>query len=200
MTSGKRPSRRTLLGGFLAATGLAGTGIAAKLLPTTGSDDGSLSARERTAPGSQVAIETTFFLDQYTVHTAGAAAERHRGDQSLLRGTLITSAGERAGELFASAVTMPGPVDDRSARTPRMETQNLHLSDGIIVAMGTVFAQADIPNIYTVVGGTGRYAGARGTYQFDDNPLVARPEGRATIVLNLTIEPVDATGSVRRQL
>ena len=199
MTSSKRPSRRTLLGGILAATGLAGTGIAAKLISPVG-NDGSSPGEEQVLPGSRLAVSRTRFLDKYTVHTAGSPAERHKGDQSLLRGTLITTAGERAGELFASAVTMPGPIDEHSARTPRMETQNLHLGDGTILAMGTVFAQADIPNIYTVVGGTGSYAGARGTCQFDDNPLVARPEGRSTIVLNLTIEPADATGSVRSHL
>jgi hypothetical protein len=54
--------------------------------------------------------------------------------------------------------------------------------------MGTVFGQSDIPNVYTVIGGTGSYAGTRGTYQFDENPNVARPDGRARISLALTIE------------
>ena len=199
MTSSKKPSRRALLGGFLAATGLAGTGLAARFVPLT-PGDGSSADREPGTPGTRAVHSATYFLDQYTVHGAGTAGERHKGDQSLLRGTLITAAGDRAGELFASAVTMPGPVDQDSARTPRMETQNIHLSDGTILAMGTVFARADIPNIYTVVGGTGRYAGATGTYRFDDNPLVARRDGRATIILDLTIEPVGATGSDRSLL
>lgn len=199
MTSSKRPSRRALLGGFLAATGLAGTGLAAKLVPLAEGDRSSRDA-EAATPGTRAVLSTTYFLDQYTVHGGGTATERRKGDQSLLRGTLITATGERVGELFASAVTMPGPIDGLAARTARMETQDLHLNDGTILAMGTVFARADIPNIYTVVGGTGRYAGAAGTFRFDHNPLVARPDGRATIALDLTIEPVAATGSDRSLL
>ena len=198
MTSSKRPSRRTLLGGLLAAAGLAGTGFATKLVPSE--DSGNSNLPEAKSPGGTRFVSSTYFVDQYTLHTPGRGPERHKGDQSLLRGTLLTADGERAGELFASAVTMPGPIDDRAGRTPRMETQNLNLNDGTIVAIGTVFAQADIPNIYTVVGGTGSYTGARGTYQFDHNPLVARPEGRAAIVLNLAIEPAVSPGSHGRQL
>jgi hypothetical protein len=95
---------------------------------------------------------------------------------------------------------MPGPLDDDSLRTPRMETQNLHLKDGTILAMGTVFAQTDVPNIYTVVGGTGAYAGARGTYRFDDNPLVARSDGKGVITLDVSIDDAAVVRSDGRLL
>ena len=197
MTASKPRSRRTLLGAVLAATGLAGTGIAAKLVPGAGagpSDPGS----DRRAASRR--LSASFFVDHYTLHTSRRGPQREKGDQTLLRGTLLTSAGERVGEVFASAVTMPGPATDGFARTARMETQNIHLADGTVTAMGTVFSQVDIPNVYTVVGGTGLYAGARGTCQFNHNPVVAHPDGRATLVLDLVLEPVNDAGSAGGQL
>ena len=164
------------------ATGLAGTGLAAKFgIPLLA--DGDPDASE---PESPSLAASTLYLDRYTLHSNGRGPERHKGDQSLLRGTLTTDDGARAGELFATAITMPGPIDGDSPRTPRMELQTLQLTDGTIMAMGTVFAQSDIPNVYTVVGGTGRYLGTRGSYRFDENPAVARPDGRSSIVFDLS--------------
>jgi hypothetical protein len=68
-----------------------------------------------------------------------------------------------------------------------METQVLRLEDGTITAVGVVFAAVDVANVYTIVGGTGRYAGARGSYSFDNNPNVARPQGRAAINFNAQV-------------
>ena len=65
--------------------------------------------------------------------------------------------------------------------------QHLVLPDGTLIGTGTAFAQADRPNLYTIVGGSGRYTGARGSYQFDNDPSVARPEGRATITFDVTV-------------
>lgn len=166
--------------GMLAATGVAGTGIVSKLLPSSG--DEPLAVRDSPATPS-VALKP-LYLDRYTSFSSGA--DRRSGDQSLIRGTLRGDDGEIAGELFASSVTMPGPAAEGLPKTARMEFQNLHLADGTIAAMGTVFAQADIPNIYTIFGGTGRYATMRGTYRFDEHPGVARPLGQATIVFDVT--------------
>jgi len=130
---------------------------------------------------------TALYLDAYKLHTAGRApgAQRQKGDQTLLRGALLTGDGERIGELFASALTMPGPVDGDGPLTPRLEIQSFQLRDGTLMGMGTAFAQADVPNRYTIVGGSGRYAGLRGTYTFDNNPNVARADGRARLTFEL---------------
>lgn len=171
-----RSSRRSLIGAALAATGLAGTGFASRL--------GASPAE--TASEDNVTIPT-LHLDHYAVHTGerGRGAQRKKGDQTVLRGTLSTASGEPVGEVFASALTMPGPVEPGAPQTARLEIQNFHLTDGTIVGMGTAFAQADVPNVYTIVGGSGRYAGVRGAYTFVDNPSVASPEGQATITFNV---------------
>ncbi len=167
--------------GMLGATGVAGAGLVSKFLPS-GGDEGPEQVRDSsTTPFDAI---KPLFLDRYTAFSGGAS--RKTGDQSLLRGTLRGDDGAIAGELFASAVTMPGPAAEGLPKTARMEFQNLHLADGTIAAMGTVFAQGDLPNIYTIFGGTGRYAGVRGTYRFDDNPGVARPAGQATIVFDVS--------------
>lgn len=179
MAANSRP-RRSILMGMLAATGLAGTGLVAKFVPSDGEDTSAVKEVPEALP---VGI-APLFLDRYTAFSGGA--NRKSGDQSLLRGTLRDDTGEVAGELFASSVTMPGPATEGMPKTARMEFQNLHLADGTIAAMGTVFAQADLPNVYTIFGGTGRYAALRGTYRFDENPGVARPLGQATIVFDVS--------------
>lgn len=173
MAFGRRSSRRSVLGGALAVTGLAGSGVAAGRVVDRGA-----------APGASAAVPMpALFLEHYTVSTAnrGRGAQRKQGDQTLLRGTLTTEEGRRVGEIFVSSLTMPGPVHADSPHTPRMEIHNLWLHDGSILAMGTAFAQADVPNVYTIVGGSGRYADVRGAYRFDNNPSVANPSGRAAI-------------------
>lgn len=167
MESTRRPTRRSLFGAALAATG---AGIVARF------GDAAAAATPAMPP---------LYLDRYATATGDKRGQRHRGDQTVLRGALRTADGDDAGEIFASALTMPGPVSDDAPRTARMEIHNLHLRDGTLIAMGTTFARDDVANVYTVIGGTGRYATARGAYTFDDNPNVARPEGTATITFDL---------------
>lgn len=183
MTERKRRSRRSLLGGALAIAGLVGSGLATKLQLADGPES---ETAVRTPGGGKSVAPRHLYLDRYTLHSSGSGLERRKGDQTLLRGTLLSDDGEKVGELFASAITMPGPVDDDSPHTPRMEMQTLQLRDGTILAMGTVFAQDNIPNIYTVIGGTGNYARLRGSYTFDDNPNVARPVGRSALHFDMT--------------
>lgn len=184
METTKRPSRRSLLRAAIAFTGVAGTGLAAKLAPFGGSD-GSTTLRSTDGEPNTVA-SATLYLDRYTMHTGGGL-ERQKGDQTLLRGTLLSGGGDSVGELFSSAITMPGPVEPDAPRSPRLEIQNFQLADGNILGMGTTFSNPDISNVYTVFGGSGRYSGARGSYTFDDNPSVAKPDGQATVNFDLVV-------------
>jgi len=178
-----RPSRRSVLTTVLAATGLAGSGVASKL-GTDGSGSGSSPADDDEAVGVP-----TLYLDHYSMHTGDRSrgAQRKQGDQTVLRGTLTTADGDRFGEVFASALTMPGPVEHDTPQTSRLEIQNFQLRDGTILGMGTAFAQIDVPNVYTIIGGSGRYAGVRGGYTFDHNPSVATPEEQAAIRFDLVV-------------
>lgn len=178
-----RPSRRSMLATVLAATGFAGSGYAAKL----GAADSGSPAPPAGDDGD-VGLPT-LYLDRYSMRTGDRSrgVQRERGDQTVLRGTLTTEAGDRFGEVFASALTMPGPIDPDTPQTSRLEIQNFQLHDGTILGMGTTFAQVDVPNVYTVIGGSGRYAGARGGYTFDHNPSVAAPEGQAAIRFDLVV-------------
>lgn len=180
MTTNHGTSRRSVLGAAFAAVGVAGTGLAAKLGHAADSD----SATEQDPDPPTV---PTLFLDRYALHVgaSGRGSQRAKGDQTLLRGTLVDASGTRVGEVFASAVTMPGAADVESRGTSRMEVQHLELADGAIVATGIAFAHSDVPNVYTVVGGSGRYVGVRGSYTFDHDPTVTRPVGTASITFDL---------------
>jgi hypothetical protein len=187
MASILRASRRSVLGTALAAAGIAGSGLAAKLGGRA--DDAPVGSDEDVVTAVRASPLPTLYLDRYAVHTSDRVrgAQRKKGDQTLLRGTLTNDVGERVGEVFASALTMPGPLDAGAPHTPRLEIQNFHLADGTILGMGTTFAQADLPNVYTIIGGSGRYAGVRGGYTFDHNPSVASPEQRAAIRFDVVV-------------
>lgn len=188
MGSGAQTSRRSAIGTALAAVGLAGTGAIAKLGFGRGDSNNGYSESEAATPAAAAApVMPTLYLSDYLTHTEGrsSGSQRKKGDQTLLRGMLKNEAGEQVGEVFASSITMPGPVAPGAPATPRMELQNLQLADGTIMAMGTVFAQDDIANTYTIIGGSGAYAAVRGGYTFDHNPSVASPSGQATITFSL---------------
>lgn len=186
-------SRRSFLRrAAVATTGLAGSIVALRFGVFTGGEPeaapNTAAVADRAAPGGvESPILTALYLDGYKLHTAGrgAGAQREKGDQTLLRGALTAPDGSPAGELFASALTMPGPVIPDAPQTSRLEMQNLQLRDGTLIGMGAVYAQDDLPNRYTIIGGSGRYAGLRGTYLFENNPSVARAEGRARLTFEL---------------
>ena len=84
---------------------------------------------------------------------------RRRGDPLTLQGELLDRpGGRRVGELHAAAFTLRGPG---GAGPSELELHTLVLEDGTLVGSGTGDAGG---GAYAILGGTGRYAGARGSY------------------------------------
>jgi hypothetical protein len=103
------------------------------------------------------------------------------GDRLLLVAELFGSDGTRAGDLFGAGFALRGPGEPPGPE--RLELHTFELLEGAIVGTGTVGLRE---GTFAILGGTGRYAGARGTY------LVRRPEPEAAsgtdaeLVLSLT--------------
>ena len=85
------------------------------------------------------------------------AGERLTGHAELLDAPL----GRHVGELHAAAFTLHGPGEPRVGDAERMELQTFVLEEGTLVGTGAAGA---LGGEFAVLGGTGRYAGARGTY------------------------------------
>ena len=107
--------------------------------------------------------------------TAPRRRQASRGDRATLVAELYDARGQRAGELFGAAFALRSPGEP--AGRERLELHTFELAEGTIVGSGTAGLGE---GTFAVLGGTGRYAGARGTYR------ISRPDGEpAEVVVSL---------------
>jgi hypothetical protein len=70
--------------------------------------------------------------------------------------------GIKVGEFFSTLFAVGSPFGSTQASTTGLEYHSFNLHDGTILGLGTGVAGAE--SVFAIVGGTGRYGGARGTY------------------------------------
>ncbi len=150
--------RRTLLQRGLAAL----AGGAALVI-------GARPARAETAPPpSPQRFDGTLRMYARKRPLAGPPAGQqisHRTDGRLLgSGELLDGpAGARIGEFYTNCFCLDTPFGPQSAGS-NLEFQVLQLQDGTLFGLGAGSVNHDATKVHAVVGGTGRYAGARGSY------------------------------------
>jgi len=84
----------------------------------------------------------------------------HDGERISVRGDLSARpGGEAVGEFFAAAFALGGAA--HPAQSERLELHTFKLKDGALFGTGTAGQRE---GAFAIVGGTGRYAGAQGTY------------------------------------
>lgn len=166
-------SRRSLLGrglvGLAAAVGLgAGAGVTAT----------------RTAGGAEQSSRTIRLDGRgWTLTTPGKRfGERlSPGDRSTVHGQLVD--GDRVvGSFLGSRVaapSAPGGIDADAA----LELHTFTLEHGTILGMGSALPGAAV---FSIVGGSGAYANARGSYTAEQHARELGGDGSATFVLTLT--------------
>lgn len=152
---------------LLAIAGLAGLGAAgagAKLAPTSEPSAVVLYGRNwRTSRGRLGELPT-------------------EGERISVRGELIDDKhGLRVGEFFAAGFAIGGGA--HPAHGERLELHTFKLRDGTIIGSGTA---GQLEGVFAILGGTGRYAGARGTYVARQRHQDFGGDGSAEFVLNLT--------------
>ena len=164
------PARRGLLArGALLVAGAIGVGAAAK---------------GGAPPAIEPARTTVLNLSGRAWHLV--ATDRRRGelpqpgDRMSMFGELFDKKGERVGEFYSACFCMPAPGGGQVAN---VELHNLTLPGGTLSAMGTAMAG---PNVFTIVGGTGRYQGATGSYVAEQRPFELGGDGTADFALTLT--------------
>ena len=84
-----------------------------------------------------------------------------KGDAYSVYGELLDASGVKVGDFVASCTATDSPFELTGQGQGSMDTQTLNLREGSIIGMG---AGTGATRAYAIVGGTGRYAGARGSY------------------------------------
>lgn len=104
------------------------------------------------------------------------------GDRISVRGDLIDGVqGVSVGEFYAAAFAIGG--GSHPAHGERLELHTFKLREGTIIGSGTA---GQLDGVFAILGGTGRYAGARGTYVARQRHRDFGGDGSAEFVLSLT--------------
>lgn len=109
------------------------------------------------------------------------------GVRLLIRGDLYDarSGGTKVGEFFATAHRL-GTMGKAAPQAPgSLEQHTFVLADGSLVGSGIASAAADSEGEFAILGGTGRYTGARGSYRAQQSHRELGGTGTAAFVLTL---------------
>jgi hypothetical protein len=175
-------SRRQMLKSSVAlAAGALGIGAASKAI---GARAGSDPPQARPQPGGR--LPKSLELVGRNVHAVSDGRRLGQspasGDRTALSGEIVDSKGAALGDFFISSTTFAATWDARSA--PVVETHTFRLPDGTIHGMGT--AADDGESVFAIVGGTGRYLGARGSYVARHMPIELGGDGSAAFTMTFT--------------
>jgi hypothetical protein len=190
----RQSARRKLLGGGAAlVTGALGLGFLGKRFgpteprPMLAAD----SQRTVTAP-SGAPFELRLYGRNWHLQGEGPRARwtrPERGQRQLIFGELLdgptSSAGVKVGEFYATCTCVNAPFGAGPLAAAFVEHHTLNLGEGTLTAMGT--SQGEESTL-AIVGGTGRYTGARGSYVARQLPVELGGDGTAELVVTITVD------------
>jgi len=102
------------------------------------------------------------------------------GERSAVFGQLLNGPdGEKLGEFYASSFEFGTPFGNSEVSAGAMETHQFNFLDGSIIGMGTLSDHHGSQSVHAIIGGTGRYAGATGTYTARQRPVEMGGDGTA---------------------
>jgi hypothetical protein len=106
-----------------------------------------------------------------------------KGDSYSVYGELLTSPdGDKCGEFYAACLAIDSPFQLTGEGIGSLEIHTLVLAEGSIVAMG---AGGGMERSFAIVGGTGKYTGARGSYTASQDTYGLGGRGSAAFKLKL---------------
>lgn len=177
--------REALKRGLLLIGAAAGVGTAGKVVA------GADKAAAPTQGGGRRAEQLTLHGRQWHVSSTGLRPGElpDRGHRLLGQGELVDRpGGTKVGEFFATSfgIDSPGRAGPDGAATLELHTFNL--AGGSIIGTGTARAALDADDVFAIVGGTGRYVGARGSYVARQQPQEFGGDGTAEFTLTVITE------------
>ncbi|MGH9278259.1 MAG: hypothetical protein ACRD12_09140, partial [Acidimicrobiales bacterium] len=112
-----------------------------------------------------------------------------RGHRLLGQGEHVDAPdGVRVGEFYATAFGLDSAGRAGPDGQATLELHTFNLDGGSIIGTGTARAALDATDTFAIVGGTGRYVGARGSYTAVQQPHELGGDGTATFTLTLITE------------
>ena len=105
----------------------------------------------------------------------------------LARGDIMDkpSRGRKVGEFFATYYRLNAPGKVAAHEPGSLELHTFLLPDGTLVGSGVATAATDSEGHFAIIGGTGRYQGARGSYLARQSHEDFGGDGTATFTLTL---------------
>ena len=140
----------------LRAAGISGFGLATSWGVAAGDGTAAAAAPSSARDSARTAIPADFSLE--VVNLAAVGNRRRAGDSFVVTGSI---AGRAAGEFFAQA-TVVTRRDLLTESTGSLQTHTFVLPEGTIVGTGAL--RHDGTGTFAVVGGTGRFHAATGSY------------------------------------
>jgi hypothetical protein len=108
-----------------------------------------------------------------------------RGDRLVASGDLhATPDGDKVGEFHGAVFNLGAPSQVGPAGAGSLELHTILLPEGTIVAAGTATPDPDAADVFAIVGGTGRFAGARGSYVARQRYRELGGDGTAELILH----------------
>ena len=105
-----------------------------------------------------------------------------KGDAYSVYGELLSPAGDKVGEFFSQNIGTDSPFQITGQGVGSFEIHTLSLPSGTIVGVGVGGGRE---RSYAIVGGTGIYAGARGSYLARQDTYGLGGDGKAELLLTL---------------
>ncbi len=186
--------REALKRGFLMIGAAVGVGTAGKALVSSSGD--SAPARSRGPRMEQLTLHGRQWHLTSTELKPGQLPDK--GSRLLGRGELVDAPGATGtaiGEFHATSFGIDSPGRAGADGAATLEFHTFNLSDGTLMGSGTARASLDAADVFAIVGGTGKYVGARGSYVARQQPLELGGDGTAQFTLTLiTEEGLDGRG------
>jgi hypothetical protein len=109
------------------------------------------------------------------------------GVRMLARGEIMDkpSNGRKIGDFFATYYRLNTPGKVAHHKPGSLELHTFIFPDGTIVGSGVATAASDSEGQFAIIGGTGRYLGARGSYVARQSYSDLGGDGTATLTLTL---------------
>jgi len=176
--------RDTLKGGFALLGAAVGIGAA---------NAGAIAAAPPTASGNSAATKHAVPVVLHGQHWRIASQDLRRGElppaglRMLARGEIVDKASRnrKIGDFFATYYRLNTPGKVAGHEPGSLELHTFVFSDGTIIGSGVASAATESEGQFAIIGGTGRYLGARGSYVARQSHADFGGDGTATFTLTL---------------